>query len=81
MKKDLYIEIKRWHCPECGTKLVEVSGIGETCLGPMTCPVSDGILWWLRLSEPEREKAREERLRECRQYKDQRLPDFKDLDI
>lgn len=78
---ELDIEIKGWYCPECDTKLVYVSGIGETCLGPMTCPVEDGILWWLGLSAAERAKARKARIRECRLYKASGNPNFQDLDI
>lgn len=69
------------HCPNCGTELQDLPGLGPACLGPMLCPVSDGALWWLGLSEPQRDAAKKERLEECRRYKAQGLPKFKDLDI
>lgn len=68
-------------CPNCGTELQEVPGIGPACLGPMTCPVSDGSLRWLELSETQREEKKRKRLEECRQYKADGHPDFQDLDI
>lgn len=69
------------YCPNCGTKLEDLPGIGPACLGPMTCPVSDGADRWLTLSEAQRDGAKKERLEECRRYKAQGLPKFKDLDI
>lgn len=69
------------YCPNCGTKLVELPGIGPACLGPLLCPVSDGALRWLGLSESERELEKQKRLEECRRYKANGNPNFQDLDI
>lgn len=68
-------------CPYCGSELKEMPGIGPACLGIMTCPVHDGAIWWVMLSEEERNKEIVKRLEECRRYKAAGNPNFQDLDI
>lgn len=67
-------------CPNCQNRLAELPGIGPACV-LITCPVGDGDLRWLELTEEQKIAERIARLEECRDYKERGHPAYQELGV